>query len=226
MIKAVVFDMYETLVTLYQNPLYFGQRQMAAAAGIPEERFRALWKACEADRTTGKMTLEELLTRVLQENGRYSQALLQELVHKRVQSRREPFDFLHPEILPLLDGLRDRGILRGLISNCFSEEAAAIRESALYPCFDVCCLSWLEGVQKPDAEIFQRCLRRLRVRPAECLYVGDGGSGELEAASALGMRALQAGWYLKTSPRPAVLKPGFRQLETPLEVLRAVGGDS
>ena len=39
MIKAVIFDMYETLITLFDSPLYFGT-QMAADAGIPEEKFQ------------------------------------------------------------------------------------------------------------------------------------------------------------------------------------------
>ena len=37
MIKAVIFDMYETLITLFDSPLYFGT-QMAADAGISHGR--------------------------------------------------------------------------------------------------------------------------------------------------------------------------------------------
>ena len=35
MIKAVIFDMYETLITQYSNPQYFG-RHIAKDAGIEE----------------------------------------------------------------------------------------------------------------------------------------------------------------------------------------------
>lgn len=38
MLKAVIFDMYETLITLYESPLYFGT-QMALDTGIEEEKF-------------------------------------------------------------------------------------------------------------------------------------------------------------------------------------------
>lgn len=41
MIKAVIFDMYETLITFFQSPLYFGTH-MAIDAGIPEEEFQKL----------------------------------------------------------------------------------------------------------------------------------------------------------------------------------------
>lgn len=45
-IKAVIFDMYETLITLFDSPLYFGT-QMASDAGIAEERFQETWRAEE-----------------------------------------------------------------------------------------------------------------------------------------------------------------------------------
>lgn len=50
----------KTLITHFQSPLYFGA-QMAADAGIPENKFQALWELTEKDRTIGKMTLEEAL---------------------------------------------------------------------------------------------------------------------------------------------------------------------
>ena len=42
MIKAVIFDMYETLITQYGGPVYF-RAQMAADAGIDPMLFDALW---------------------------------------------------------------------------------------------------------------------------------------------------------------------------------------
>lgn len=63
-------------------------------------------------------------------------------------------------------------------------------------------------------------MQKLSVRADECLYIGNGGSHELEAASALGMTALQAVWYLQEGTRsPMSRKPGFHQLEQPLAVL-------
>ena len=72
MIKAVIFDMYETLITLFDSPLYFGT-QMASDAGIAEGRFQETWRAEETNRTTGKFTLEELLEKILRENNCFSE---------------------------------------------------------------------------------------------------------------------------------------------------------
>lgn len=173
-IKAVIFDMYETLITLFDSPLYFGT-QMASDAGIAEERFQETWRAEEKNRTTGKITLEELLEKILREN------------------------------------------------NCFSEESMVIKKSILYPFFDAVCLSFDEGIQKPDPAIFERCIERLGVEADACLYVGDGGSNELEAAQRLGMQVVQAVWYLKEGiNQPAQRKTDFEHIEKPMDIIELI----
>lgn len=90
----------------------------------------------------------------------------------------------------------------------------------LYPYFDTPCLSYEEGLQKPDTAIFQRCLDKLNVEANECLYVGDGGSYELETAEKVGMKVVQAVWYLKENTvQPSKRKMEFEQIETPLDIL-------
>lgn len=215
--KAVIFDMYETLITQYRCQRYFGA-EIAMDAGIPVEDFLPRWNATDHDRTIGKLSLEAAVKRILEEHQCYSDELLEKIVAKRVAAKREGFRHLHTEIIPMLTALKSRGIRIGLISNCFSEEVIAIRESVIFPFFDVACLSYEEGVAKPDKEIFIRCMIDLSVKAEDCLYVGDGGSRELETAEALGMKAVQAVWYLKES-QPDRRMQGFSQAESPLKLL-------
>ena len=120
----------------------------------------------------------------------------------------------------MLKKLKEKGILIGLISNCFSEEAEVIRRSVLFPYFDAAILSYEQGVQKPDEEIYKRCMASLGVALEECLYIGDGGSNELEAARTLGMKAFQAVWYLQEgTSQPMGRMEAFEQLESPRDVL-------
>ena len=220
MIKAVIFDMYETLITHYNSPLYFGA-EMAQDAGIPKEKFFHLWRGLDHERTIGKLSLEELLKSVLRENDCYSEELLNKLVAKRIAAKEECFKHLDTEIIPMLSQLKERGLLIGLISNCYAEEAAVIRKSELFPFFDGAYLSCEQGVAKPDVEIFKRCMNDLAVKPEECLYIGDGGSRELETAGELGMKAVQAVWYLQEgSTQPSKRLVNFLWAETPLEVLK------
>ena len=78
-------------------------------------------------------------------------------------------------------------------------------------------------MEKPDAEIYKRCLEKLMLQADECLYVGDGGSYELEAAREIGMNAVQAVWYLREGTnQPSKRKPGFEQIENPLDILNYI----
>ncbi|MBR4960991.1 MAG: HAD-IA family hydrolase [Clostridia bacterium] len=213
MIKAVIFDMFETLITHYRSPLYFG-RQIAAEVGIEEAVFRDVWDTTDHARTLGKTTLEETIELVLKKNGRYSETLYSSIIRKRKETKTECFRHLHPEILPMLDALRASGRKIGLITNCYLEESGVIRESVLFPYFDAVCMSCELGMMKPDPAIYCRCMDELSVCPEECLYVGDGGSRELESARSLGMHPVQAVWYFDRNPQ-AIRNPAFVQAETP-----------
>ena len=202
-IKAVIFDMYETLITLFDSPLYFGT-QMASDAGIAEERFQETWRAEEKNRTTGKITLEELLEKILRENNCFSEEKMNYILKKRIWCKEEAFEHLHIEIIPMLRALKKEGIMIGLISNCFSEESMVIKKSILYPFFDA-------------------CIERLGVEADACLYVGDGGSNELEAAQRLGMQVVQAVWYLKEGiNQPAQRKTDFEHIEKPMDIIELI----
>ncbi len=210
--RAVIFDMFETLVTQSATPPYFAA-QMALDAGVSEDAFRALWASTEEARTLGTLSVEAALEGVLRELKRYSPDLLQTIAQRRRVAKRAVFGALHPEILPLLQALRERGVLIGLLTNCYSEEAEVIRESVLFPFFDAPLLSCEAGLMKPDRAFFQKCLDALPVEPSQCLYVGDGGSQELPAARGLGLTALRACWYRDSDGE------AFPRLETPLEIL-------
>ena len=219
MIKAVIFDMFETLITHFKSPLYFG-KQIAEDMDISEAKLREIWDPTDYARTIGKMTLEEVLEQILRASDKYNPELVQRLADKRTKAKIECFNHLHEEILPMFDELKKKGYKVGLLSNCYFEEAAVIKNSVLWKYFDVAYLSCEQGMAKPEKEFFLRCTNALGVEPLECLYVGDGGSHELETAENLGMKPVQAVWYLQQgSKQPTWRKPEFLQAESPLEVL-------
>lgn len=223
MIKAVIFDMYETLITHYRCPTYFSE-EMSKDAGISIENFLPTWRSSEHLRSIGKVTFEQIIEKILQDNNVFSDEVLQTICKNRTATKYECFENLHEEIIPMLDELKRRGIKIGLISNCFSEEAPVIRDSILSPYFDEMFLSWEQGIAKPNEEIFIRCIKSLDVSAEQCLYIGDGGSFELETADKLGMSALQAVWYLqKDNPYQHNRNPKFKQLENPMEILNVIG---
>ena len=219
MTKAVIFDMFETLITHFKSTLYFG-KQIAEDMGIPEKKFREIWDPTDYDRTIGKMALEEVFEQILKASDKYDPELVRRLADKRTAAKVECFNHLHEEIIPMFETLKKQGYKIGLISNCYFEEATVIKNSVLWPYFDVACLSCELGIAKPEKEIFDRCVEELGVAYEECLYVGDGGSEELETAKLLGMKPVQAVWYLQQgSKQPTWRKPEFLQAESPLGVM-------
>ncbi len=222
MIKAVIFDMFETLISYYEGPIYFGT-DMSVDADVPVVPFLEQWRATENDRTLGVVSIEEVLEKILKDNNRYSEARLQKIMKKRIEAQDQSFWYLNSEIRPLLAILKARGISVGLISNCFREEAESIRKSILFPYFDAAMLSCELGIKKPEKEIYYRCTEALGVKPEECIYIGDGGSEELEGARSVGMKPYQASWYLKEIRQDRLArKAEFQQLETPLDVLKVM----
>lgn len=222
MIKAVIFDMFETLVTLFTGSVYMG-REIAAEIGLPEPKFREIWDTTDEARTLGKRTLESVIEEVLTVNDCYSEELFERIITKRKRMIRESFEHIHPEIIPLFQWFKEKNIKIGLITNCFFEERDSIKDSVFFEYFDVMCMSCELGVKKPDTAIFEKCMKDLGLEAAECLYIGDGGSLELETAQAVGMHPLQAAWYLKDGTRqPVKRKAEFSQAESPLDVIAEI----
>lgn len=87
----------------------------------------------------------------------------------------------------VLQALKSRGKRIGLISNADVMEVAAWHQCPIAHLFDSAVFSCLVGYIKPQAEIYKLCLRELGVAPKESLFVGDGGSNEMEGARSLGI---------------------------------------
>ena len=66
----------------------------------------------------------------------------------------------------------------------------AYRGSRLEGCFDVEVFSCEVGWVKPEPEIYRLCLQRLGLSASDCIFVGDGGSNELDGAKAVGLRTV------------------------------------
>ena len=208
MIKAVIFDMFETLVSLFNGRTYFSEN-IAEELGVTTDEFRAAWHANETDRTIGLKTMEEGITVTLQAIGKYSPETVQQIAGKRLAALGDTFSMIPSESIRLLNSLHERGVKTGLVSNCFSDEAELIKASPLYPLFDAVKLSYEQGIKKPDPQIYYRIMAELDVEPEECLYVGDGGSNELAVAKEIGMKPVQALWFRPLMFEPHVPSPVY-----------------
>ena len=212
MIKAVIFDMFETLVTLFTGRTYFSEN-IAADVGIDIELFRKEWHTTEKDRTTGKNTLDEGLELTLRRLGIFTQEKLELTRSRRHAALSDTFSAIPKESVQLLKELKARGIKIGLMTNTFSDERDFIRSCELFPYFDIALISYEQGICKPDPQMYRMMTEKLGVAPEECLFVGDGGSRELYGAREAGMKAVQCTWFHELAFEPHVPCPILEEFE-------------
>lgn len=94
------------------------------------------------------------------------------------------------ETVAVLRELKARGKRLGLITNADVTEVAAWGENRIHHLFDSTIHSCAVGLAKPDRQIYELSLRELDVEAADALFVGDGGSDELEGARRAGITAV------------------------------------
>jgi putative hydrolase of the HAD superfamily len=162
----------------------------AAPLGIPAARWRQALRDSLAERATGALGG---LPETLLEQARLCGAdPASDALAAVAACRAGQWDLvagLRPEAEPTLRVLHDRAIPVGVLSECTVELADAWPSLPIVGLVATRILSCEEGRRKPDLELFRTITRRLGVPPRECLYVGDGGDGELPGASAAGMTA-------------------------------------
>lgn len=97
---------------------------------------------------------------------------------------------LHPDALPTLERLRAKGITLGVISNFEGWLERLLDALDVGHFFEVTVISGIEGVEKPDPEIFRIALERAKVAPERAVYVGDNPLFDIEPARGAGMFAV------------------------------------
>jgi putative hydrolase of the HAD superfamily len=191
--RAVIFDFFGTL-TVSSSP----QRRIAAitevatAIGAPAEEFRTLWWQTWPQRCTGAMgdfatALRDVAARLGLE---VSESALTAAAQARRRSERG-FRTLRDDALTTLRTLRDWGVGTALISDCTDELPDEWAGSPAAPYIQVPVFSCTAGMRKPDPRIYALAYEGLGHAPADCLYVGDGGSNELPGATAAGLSAIR-----------------------------------
>lgn len=93
-----------------------------------------------------------------------------------------------PVMLEAIRRIRAAGLLAGAITNNWITEDAGT--GVLRDHFDAFVESAVVGIRKPDPRIYHLACERLRVAPAEAVFLDDIGSN-LKAARALGMTTIR-----------------------------------
>lgn len=189
--RAVLFDLYDTLVRVDSRRVLASRADIAGACLVDVEGFQALWQGNYSGRMLGALgSLEDEILAMLRAMDVQPERRLLERLAEADRAAWIEAAALYPDAVSTLVGLKDRGFSLGLVSNCTCQARDVIRAHGLGPYLDVMALSFELGVAKPQAEIFLAACNQLQVPAKACVFVADGALGELEAAQSLGMLAV------------------------------------
>ena len=204
MIKAVFFDLYNTLVG-YDPPREETQSRILKELGVeaaPQSLLRPIMAADEfiyeehARYPIGKRSKEEtveLYTEyhgvVLKEAGiEASWELITGILKKWLKADYKMV--LFDDVVPTLTQLKERELTIGLISNVDRDIAPLCQQVGLTDWLGVVVTSQEAGFNKPAPQIFRAAMRKAKVRPIEAIYVGDQHQIDVVGANGAGMLGL------------------------------------
>jgi putative hydrolase of the HAD superfamily len=160
--RAVIFDLWQTLVPWPAESALALYGDMADAVGAPREQFTEVWMSGRAERDTGP--IGDSVRWVFDQLG--LDADPQVIIRMRRDWTRESL-IPRADALPTLEALRERGFLLGLITVCSTDVAELWESTAFGGLFDATVFSCEVGISKPDPRIYEICCERLGVRPED-----------------------------------------------------------
>ncbi|MBK6887674.1 MAG: HAD family hydrolase [Tetrasphaera sp.] len=105
----------------------------------------------------------------------------------------EPHTYTDPQVKPLWEGLRDRGIRIGVLSNTIwtrDYHRGIFARDGVLDLLDGDVYSSELHVVKPHREAFEAALAAVGARPEHAVYVGDRLFEDVHGPQAIGMRAI------------------------------------
>ena len=98
---------------------------------------------------------------------------------------------LYPETIKILEELKKEGYKLAIVSNCPNNSVEPVIEKLdLGKYFDAVALSWKTGHLKTDKELFDGVLKKLKVKKADALMVGDSMPTDMEGAKNAGIKSV------------------------------------
>jgi len=188
--KAIIFDLFGTLVEDIIDPPYTDLVvHIASVLSVPADDFRQMWSdTVYARHTGGFQSVEANIVHICKKLGkRLEDNDIKLAARIRQDYDRRVMNTPRSGAVEVLSRLKHWGQKIGLISNCTPDAPL------IWPCtpfaslFDVVVFSCSVGMIKPDHQIYKLTVDRLGVKSKDCLYVGNGSSGELCGAYEVGM---------------------------------------
>ena len=205
-IKAVLFDMFDTLMLIEKNHEFYSPSLMRMyrylnknGINVPFDKFNAAYiKARDALYAQADLNFEEphfnvRVSEALKSLG-YNYDVSSPLVAAATNEFCEEFmkyvriDENAKAMLKMLHGKYKLGIVSNFaIPECVHK---LLKASNLDGLFDVVVVSGAVNKRKPSPEIFKNALKALGVSVSETVFVGDTIDADIEGPKAVGMKTI------------------------------------
>jgi putative hydrolase of the HAD superfamily len=190
LIKGILFDLFHTLTDVESK--WSDLPWTSDVLGIDRKEWNAALTEGSRWRLAGEVRDPRQIIATLARELRpdISDEVINQAVAVRIERFRHTFQGIPDDNVRLIDQLRRSGVRTALVSNADAMEVAAYTSSPLAGRFDAEVFSCEVGLVKPEAEIYLRALSAIGLDASDCMFVGDGGSNELEGARAVGLQTV------------------------------------
>ena len=198
MIRAVLFDLDHTLFDRHETLIAcvpYLRSRFSVDPGKSDAEIGRIW--CYADDHFVYDGWEYVFA-YLVENGVFTSPPAYPEYRSFVYEAYSRVAVRYDWVLPMLETLKRRGYLVGLITNgTHALQYKKLAMTGLAYVFDEVVVSGDTDWEKPDREIFRFAAERLGVAPDECVYVGDNRKNDVDGAKGAGMYTV---WLRSTNP--------------------------
>lgn len=209
MIKAVIFDIDNTLYSYDDNHIY-GMEALAAyckdSFGITTEEMQTCY------RKAGRIMADRIGTDTAAIHSRMLRVqcmleLLEQPLFPHAQNMYHAYwdAFLahakpSPGVLDFIRELKKRDICIGVGTDMTAYiQYEKLKVIGAAPYIDFVVTSEEAGAEKPHYHLFELCVEKAGVRPEECAFIGDNVKKDIEGAWECGLKGI---WYTQEKEPP------------------------
>lgn len=188
-IEGILIDLYGTIIPRPSRKRHDRFMEfMSEAAGVDIDTVKKTWREVYHRRVTGKLgPIESEIEQFLTDLGTtYEEGTIDKILNEFYQLSKDlvvPFD----DVEPALRSIKDDGLKIGLLTNCSRNLPPIFESLDINSLFDSRIYSSMEGLTKPQLELFNRACKAIGVEHDRCLFVGDGDNEELQGAKKAGL---------------------------------------
>lgn len=187
MIKAVAFDLDGTLLDRDASIRKFivkqYERLRAFVRHVPKEIYSSRFIELDCRGYTWKDKVYQQMAEEFEIKGISWEELLEDYItHFKYDC--VPF----PNLIETLEELKSKSLKLGIITNGRGQfQLANIKALGIEKYLETILISEWEEIKKPEPEIFERLLEKLKISSSECVFVGDHPNNDVKGAQNVGM---------------------------------------